>query len=162
MTYFIIGKTEDGGTVMKTKLAIIVSILALTTTLVVGCQTNGNKNGNANAPSATKNGNANKGDWNISREEFEKQKERLEKEAKDLGRKIGDRSEDLWIWTKTRGALASAKDLSDSTINVDVENNVVTLSGTVPNEAQKIRAEEVARGIEDVKSVKNDITVSAK
>lgn len=147
---------------MKTRPAIIVSILALTTTLVVGCQTNGNKNGNANASSATKNGNANKGDWNISREEFEKQKERLEKEAKDLGRKIGDRSEDLWIWTKTRGALAAAKDLSDSTINVDVENNVVTLSGTVPNEAQKTRAEEVARGIEDVKSVKNDITVSAK
>jgi osmotically-inducible protein OsmY len=147
---------------MRTKLAIIVSILALTTTLVVGCQTYSNKNQNANTPSATKNDNANKGDWNISREEFEKQKERLEREAKDLGRKIGDRSEDLWIWTKTRGALASASDLRDSTINVDVENKVVTLSGTVPDEAQKIKAEEIARSVEDVKSVKNDIAVSAK
>ena len=147
---------------MKINLPIIVLILTLMITLVVGCQTNSNRNGNANAPSATKNDNANKGDWNISREEFEKQKEHFEKEAKDLGRKIGNRSEDLWIWTKTRGALASAKDLSDSTINVDVENNVVTLSGTVPNEAQKTKAEEIARGIEDVKSVKNDIAVSAK
>lgn len=147
---------------MKINPMIIALIMILTTGLFVGCQTNSNKNGNANAPSATRNGNANKGDWNISREEFEKQKDRLEKEAKDLGRKIGNRSEDLWIWTKTRGALASAKDLSDSTINVDVENNVVTLSGTVPNESQKTRAEEIARGIEDVKSVKNDIAVSAK
>jgi hyperosmotically inducible protein len=146
--------------VMKINRAIIV--LTLSATFVAGCQTNSNRTGNANAPSAARNGNANKGDWNISREEFEKQKERFEKEAKDLGRKIGDRGEDLWIWTKTRGALAYADGLKDASINVDVENSVVTLSGTVPDEAQKAKAEEVARGVEGVKSVKNDIAVSAK
>jgi osmotically-inducible protein OsmY len=144
---------------MKNKLAIVASILVFMATLVAGCQTDSNKNHNTNT--AAKGGNANKGDWSISREEFERQKERFKREAKDLGRKIGDNSEDLWIWTKTRGALAYADDFRDATIDVDVENDVVTLSGTVPNEAQKAKAEEIARSIEGVKSVKNDITVSA-
>ena len=144
---------------MKTRLAVIVSILALT--FVVGCQTGRNENRNSNTPVATRSENANKGDWGISREEFEKQKERFEREAKGLGRKVGNSSEDLWLWTKTRGALAYANDLRDVTIDVDVENDVVTLSGTVPNEAQKVKAEEIARSIEGVKSVKNEITVPA-
>lgn len=146
---------------MKNRLAVMVSILAFTVTLFVGCQTNTNKNQNSNAPAANKGGNANEGDWGISREEFERQKERFEKEAKDLGRKIGNSSEDLWIWTKTRAALAYTDDLRDATINVDVENEVVTLSGTVPTDNQKTKAEEIARSIEGIKSVKNELAVSA-
>jgi len=52
-------------------------------------------------------------------------------------------------------------DLRDSTINVDVENEVVTLSGTVANAAQKRKAEEVARGIEGTKTVRSQMTISA-
>jgi hypothetical protein len=146
---------------MKNKLAVMVSLLVFTVALVVGCQTNSNKNQNSNASAGNKGGNVNKGDWGISREEFERQKERFEKEAKDLGRKIGNSSEDLWIWTKTRAALAYTDALRDVTINVDVENEVVTLSGTVPTEAQKAKAEEIARSIEGIKSVKNELMVSA-
>ena len=78
-----------------------------------------------------------------------------------LGRKIGAGANDGWLWTKTRAALAAEDDLRDSTINVDVENEVVTLSGTVVSADQKRKAEEVARGIEGPKNVRNQLTISA-
>ncbi len=97
----------------------------------------------------------------ITREEYEKNKESYREEAKQLGRKIGAGANDGWLWTKTRAALAAEDDLRDSTINVDVENEVVTLSGTVASAAQKRKAEEVARGIEGPKNVRNQLTISA-
>jgi hyperosmotically inducible protein len=147
----------------KNRLAALVTCVLLLAIFVAGCDTatnsngNNNRNSNANANTSARGDNANRG---MSREDFEKSKDSLARQAKDLGRKVGAGADDLWIWTKTRTALAAADDLRDSTISVDVENNVVTLSGTVPAEAQKARAEQVARGIEGVSSVKNQITVA--
>ncbi len=90
-----------------------------------------------------------------------KDKDRFAKEAKDSGRKIGSGAEDAWLWTKTKASLAGADDLRDSTINVDVENSAVMLSGTVANPGQKTKAEMIAKGINGVKSVKNELKVSA-
>jgi hypothetical protein len=143
-----------------TRLTLCFISIALAAIFVVGCDTNTNTNANSNARADARNANANKNDRGLSREDFNKQKDRFEKEAKDLGHKIGTGAEDLWIWTKTRAALASADDLRDSTIKVDVDNNVVTLSGSVPTAAQKSKAEQVARGIEGVTSVKNEIQVA--
>lgn len=44
-------------------------------------------------------------------------------------------------------------------IKVETTNGVVQLSGTVEKEAQSERAESIAKAIEGVKSVKNDLTV---
>ena len=66
------------------------------------------------------------------------------------------------MWTKTKFDLAAADDLKDSTINVDVQDAVVTLSGSVDNAPQKAKAETIAKAIEGVKSVKNTLTVSTK
>lgn len=140
-----------------TRLTLCFIGIALAAILIAGCDTNTNTNANSNSRAAA---NANKKGKDVSREDFDKQKERFEKEAKDLGNKIGAGAEDLWIWTKTRAALASADDLRDSTIKVDVDNNVVTLSGSVPTAAQKSSAEQVARGVEGVTSVKNEIQVA--
>lgn len=146
----------------KNRLTALVASVMLVAIFVAGCDTatntngNSNRNSNANANASAGNGNANRG---MSREDFEKGKDSVARQAKDLGRKIGAGADDLWIWTKARTALAAADDLRDSTINVDVENNVITLSGTVPAEAQKAKAEQVARGIEGVASVKNQISV---
>ena len=63
---------------------------------------------------------------------------------------------------KTRFDLAAADDLRDSTINVDVDNGVVTLTGTVASAAQKTRAEAVAKAVEGVKSVKNQLKVGSR
>lgn len=44
-------------------------------------------------------------------------------------------------------------------VKVETTNGVVQLSGTVEKEAQSERAESIAKAIEGVKSVKNDLTV---
>ena len=143
-----------------TRLTVCFISIALAAIFIVGCDTNTNSNANSNTRSTARADNANKNDKGVSREDFEKQKDRLAKEAKDLGRKIGTGAEDLWIWTKTRAALASADDLNDSTINIDVDNNAVTLTGSVPTAAQKSKAEQVVRGVEGVTGVKNEIQVA--
>ncbi len=98
---------------------------------------------------------------NMTREDYDKDKVRFSDDAKKAGNTIGSGLEDGWLWTKTRTVLSNADDLRDSTINVDVENNVVTLRGTVANQGQKAKAEMLAKGVKDVKSVKNDLKVSA-
>jgi osmotically-inducible protein OsmY len=140
--------------------------------LLAGCDNSGyenananvNANTNANAPVAKSSTNANANDNHRivpTREEFEKNKAKYEREAKDAGRKIGAGISDGWLWVKTRYDLAAANDLTDSTIYVDVENGVVTLTGTVPTAAQKAKAEQVAKSVAGVTSVKNQITVTA-
>ena len=149
-------------------MAMSITALALS---ACGDMANNNHNANANAnmananvntnaeranANANDNANARKG---MTREEYEKDKARYQKEAKDTGRTIGTGVNDGWLWVKTRFDLAAADDLRDSTINVDVSNDVVTLSGTVASADQKTRAEQVAKSVEGVKSVKNNLTV---
>ncbi len=135
--------------------------------LFTGCNqtTNDNANTRVNANTNTVanvntnvNTNANRG---LTREEYEKKKEDYAKEAKGSGRTIGTGLNDGWLWTKTRFDLAAADDLRDSTINVDVANAVVTLTGTVATAAQKAKAEAVAKAVEGVTGVKNMLTVVA-
>jgi hyperosmotically inducible periplasmic protein len=154
----------------KCKLLILVSAIAI---LAAGCETatntntnvavsNANVNTNVNANANT---NANTGrrtvNANISREEYERDKESFAEDAKRLGRTIGTGANDGWLWTKTRAVLATTDDLRDSTINVDVDNAEVMLSGTVATPAQKTKAAQVAKGVEGVTSVKNNLVVSA-
>lgn len=99
-------------------------------------------------------------DREITREEYDKDKDKYLGDAKSAGRTIGQGAEDGWLWTKTTSALATTNDLRDSTIDVDVENSVVTLSGTVASKAQMDKAVKVAQEVKDVKSVKNDLKVA--
>jgi len=126
-----------------------------------------NANSNANtaaSPTPTAVANANTNTRTApTREEYERDKERNDREAREQargsGRTVGSGLNDAWLWTKARFDLAAADDLRDSTINVDVDNAVVTLSGTVASAAQKTKAEQVAKTIEGVKSVKNQLKV---
>jgi osmotically-inducible protein OsmY len=157
---------------MKFKFLGIIAALAVVFFLT-GCETanenananrNANANANANVAVANQNVNANantNSNRAPTRAEYEKNKQTTAEEAKSLGRKIGTGLDDGWLWTKTRFELAAADDLRDSTINVDVENAVVTLSGTVANAEQKTKAESIAKSIEGVKSVKNLLKLAA-
>lgn len=158
---------------VKMNVAAVIAIAALLLA-TVGCtetatNSNANLNRNANANTAVVVNNNTSArvddddDWDadITRGDFDKDRPRYERRARETGSTIGQGADDLWVWTKTRGALAAADDLRDSTINVDVENNVVTLKGTVANAAQKASAEKVAKGIEGVSNVRNQLTVSA-
>jgi len=72
-------------------------------------------------------------------------------------------TKDSWLTTKVKSALAADVGLKTLTgINVDTEGNVVTLKGSVDTTANKSRAEQVARGVEGVSSVKNELIVQAK
>lgn len=94
-------------------------------------------------------------------DEFNRDKDRYVKEAKGAGYTIGSGAQDGWIHFKTKTALATANDLRDSTINVDVENSVVTLKGSIASKAQMAAAEKVAKGIEGVTRVRNQLVVKA-
>jgi hyperosmotically inducible protein len=98
---------------------------------------------------------------NITRADYDRDKDRYAQEAKQAGRTIGTGANDGWLWTKTRAALATTANLRDSTINVDVSNAVVTLTGTVATAAQKEQAAAAAKGIEGVTSVTNNLKVQA-
>lgn len=96
----------------------------------------------------------------MTKEEYEKNKAKCEEDKGSSS--IGQGINDSWLWFKTKTALAATDDLRDSTINVDVANDVVTLKGTVANATQKVSAEKVAKGIEGVKSVTNQLQIKAK
>ena len=115
---------------------------------------------NANTGAIVVNANSNTNRWNsnVTREEYEKNKADYEKEKGSST--IGQGANDMWLWVKTRASLLGTSDLRESTINVDVVNDVVTLKGTVATAAQKTKAEEVAKGIDGVKSVKNELKVA--
>jgi osmotically-inducible protein OsmY len=121
--------------------------------------TNANVNANVNANS-NMNANSNAKNWNMSHEEYNKNANGYRAEAKNAGDTIGSNIEDGWIHFKIRGALALVNDLRDSTINVDVNNNVVTLRGSVANIDQKTKAEKAAH-VDGVTKVVDKLTVKA-
>jgi hyperosmotically inducible periplasmic protein len=157
---------------MRRRITGLIALAALSV-LLPGCDNtanyntaNGNANANANAPvnsatpPAVANANANANTRTApTREEYERDRERYNREARESGRRVGTGANDGWLWVKTRFELATADDLRDSTINVDVDNNVVTLTGTVASAAQKTRAETVAKAVEGVTSVRNQLKV---
>lgn len=106
------------------------------------------------------------GDWewdkDVTREDYDKNKDKYEKqrESEYKDDSIGSGANDAWLWTKTRAALATTDDLGESTINVDVDNAVVTLKGTVDSDAMKAMAVKVAKGIEGVKDVKDELKIN--
>ena len=97
--------------------------------------------------------------YNASRADYDK--DRTKYEAEKGASTIGQGANDSWIWFKTKGALAASNDLRDSTINVDVDKDIITLKGTVATAAQKTQAEAVAKGIEGQKGIKNELKVQA-
>lgn len=75
--------------------------------------------------------------------------------VKQAGRKIADAE----ITTVVKTKLLGVKDVIANDINVDTNDGVVTLKGSVPTEAQKTRAAEIARNTAGVKRVVNELTV---
>jgi len=159
---------------MRFKFTALVATIALAF-LVTGCNqdanennvANANKNANTNVPIvSTSTPVPNSNDTPSTRraptrEEYERDKDKYSKEAKDTGRKVGTGLNDGWLWVKTRFDLAAVDDLRDSTINVDVDNGVVTLTGTVATQAQVVKADQTVKAVEGIKGVKNMLKVAA-
>lgn len=161
---------------MKLKILGLTSLLALMAGVFAACgdtttnnaNTRANANmtnlgaNNANTGAIVVNANAtNSNRWantNITREEYDRNRAEYERDRGDDT--VGQGANDSWLWFKTRAELMTVDDLRDSTINVDVANDVVTLRGSVETAAQKSAAEKAAKSVEGVKSVRNQLTVA--
>jgi osmotically-inducible protein OsmY len=156
------------------KLAAVVAGAALAA-LAAGCRAddagNANNANRANANAIVVNANnanaananaANTSAYNRNyntRADYNRDEANYRSEANRAGQSIGQGLEDGWIHFKVRAALAAVDDLRDSTINVDVDNNVVTLRGDVGSNAEKSAAEKAAKDVEGVRSVSNKLAV---
>ena len=66
---------------------------------------------------------------------------------------------DSWLTSKTKIALFSDDRVKGSQVKVETKDGVVYLRGKVDSAEAKAAAESVAKGIDGVKSVKNDLQV---
>lgn len=78
--------------------------------------------------------------------------------AKPSGESV--RVEDLEIRSAILGSFARSQELGGKSIEVKVEDRVVTLSGSVDTPAQKNGAEQTARATDGVAGVTNNLTVT--
>jgi len=72
---------------------------------------------------------------------------------------VGAYVDDAGITTLIKARMAESKVVSASSISVETLNGVVMLSGFAKNSTEKSTAESIARGVNNVKSVRNEIAV---
>jgi len=66
---------------------------------------------------------------------------------------------DSWITSKTKIALFADSRVPGTSVNVETQKGTVFLRGKVESDAAKSAAEDIAKGIDGVKSVKNELQV---
>ena len=74
----------------------------------------------------------------------------------------GEQVDDAALLTSVKSALVSNTVTEAGEINVDVNRGTVKLSGFVDTQEEKSKAGDVARGVDGVKTVQNDIAVKTK
>jgi hyperosmotically inducible periplasmic protein len=67
---------------------------------------------------------------------------------------------DPWLATKVRTALRYHRNLDDAATKVEAKDGVITLSGRVGSVAQRALAADIARNVDGVTDVKNDLKVA--
>jgi hyperosmotically inducible periplasmic protein len=104
-----------------------------------------------------------------SKETAREAKRETKETARDVGRETreatgttGQAVNDGWITTKVKSSFVGVDALDGSDIDVDTSNHVVTLRGTVPSQAGRAKAVSLAKQVDGVKSVKDELTIAAK
>ena len=72
---------------------------------------------------------------------------------------VGAYVDDAGITTLIKARMAESKLVSATSISVETLNGVVMLSGFAKDATEKGAAENIARGVKNVKSVKNEIAI---
>lgn len=72
---------------------------------------------------------------------------------------VGEKIDDGIITTKVKAELIAEPGLNSTDISAVTRDGVVQLSGFADNQAQIDRATEIARGVEGVKSVVNELSI---
>jgi len=79
--------------------------------------------------------------------------------AEESKRSVGEYTDDKLLVSKVKTALISDKTADANEINVEVYKGVVQLNGFVDGEKEKAQAEAVARGVDGVKGVENNLEI---
>ena len=82
--------------------------------------------------------------------------------TKDGVSKTGEVMTDGWITSRVSARFVNEDTLKGSDINVDTNDHIVTLKGTVLTSAGRARAGVVARQTEGVRRVINNLTIGSK
>lgn len=80
-------------------------------------------------------------------------------QAAEGKRTMGEYTDDKVLHTKVWAALTEDKTADASEINLEVYKGVVQLNGFVDNDKEKAQAEKVAKGVEGVKGVQNNLQI---
>jgi hyperosmotically inducible protein len=78
------------------------------------------------------------------------------------GRTAGENIDDSTTTASVKTKLAGDKLSSLTRVDVDTTNGVVSLNGVVQSAEQRARIEELARQVNGVKSVKNNLQIQKK
>jgi hyperosmotically inducible protein len=76
-------------------------------------------------------------------------------------RTLGENIDDAGITTSVKAKLAAEKIATVTRIDVDTNQGVVALNGTVRSAEMRTRAEEIARQVKGVRDVINNLRVQA-
>lgn len=82
-------------------------------------------------------------------------------ETRDAANTVGEKIDDGVVTTKVKSALLADDTVKGLDINVDTKDGTVSLKGAVDNQTQIDRAVEIAKGIEGVQNVDNQLSVKA-
>jgi hyperosmotically inducible periplasmic protein len=77
------------------------------------------------------------------------------------GKTLGENIDDAGITSQVKAKLAGEKISTVTRIDVDTNQGIVALNGTVTSEEMRARAAEVARGVKGVRQVVNNLQVRA-
>ena len=84
------------------------------------------------------------------------------KETKNAASKTGEAITDSWISTRIKGNFAGEQALKGSDIKVNVKDHLVTLTGTVPDATAHARALTIAKEVEGVDRVVDNLKIGVK
>ena len=76
-------------------------------------------------------------------------------------RSVGDKVDDAAITAKVKTKLSAERPGNAVKLDVDTKAGVVHLQGTVPTAEDKSKAEQIARSVDGVKEVQNDLKTTA-
>ena len=80
--------------------------------------------------------------------------------AKMPAANIGSGGNDFSLLMNARNAISQDKELINGVV-IEIKEGNATLNGKVSSEEQKKKAEELVRGVEGIKSVKNNLRISS-
>ena len=97
-----------------------------------------------------------------TKDKAEAKTDSAQKKAGDAADRSGDAISDAAVTTAVKTKLMADSDVSGLKIDVDTNNGVVTLNGTIANAAERRKAIQIARDTNGVKSVKDNLKIGNK